>query len=60
MYAIRSYYGRETDVGIYRRYIDPIKVFNQYLKPHLQGMAITSATLRDNMDWDYAVSYNFV
>jgi len=47
--------GRETDVGIYRRYIDPIKVFNQYLKPHLQGMAITSATLRDNMDWDYAV-----
>lgn len=52
--------GRETDVGLYRRYVDPIKIFTSKLKPHLQGMAITSATLRDINEtdgegWGYAL-----
>jgi len=52
--------GKETDVGLYRRYVDPIKIFTEKLKPHLQGMAVTSATLRDisdldNNGWNYAL-----
>lgn len=39
--------GRTTDLGACRHYIDPMKPFAASLRPHLHGMAVTSATLRD-------------
>jgi ATP-dependent DNA helicase DinG len=39
--------GQDDDAGFYRYYVDPMQVFAAALKPHAQGIAITSATLRD-------------
>jgi len=41
--------GRAVDVGVYRHFIDPMKPFAASVKPHLHGMAVTSATLRDEV-----------
>jgi len=46
--------GRAHDVGLYRHWIDPMKPFAASLRPHLHGMAITSATLRDHTENDEA------
>lgn len=48
--------GRAYDVGLYRHHVDPMKPFATSVKPHLHGMAVTSATLRDksgdeDADW---------
>lgn len=42
--------GRATDIGACRHYIDPMKPFSASLRPHLHGMAVTSATLRDTAE----------
>ncbi len=42
--------GRAYDVGLHRHVIDPMKPFAESLKPHVQGMVVTSATLRDPTD----------
>jgi ATP-dependent DNA helicase DinG len=48
--------GRMIDVGLYRHHVDPMKPFAASVKPHLHGMAITSATLRDDSEnWDTAI-----
>ncbi len=39
--------GHDADVGFYRYYVDPVKVFTERLKPQAHGVAVTSATLRD-------------
>lgn len=39
--------GHDVDVGFYRCYVDPVKVFSESLKPHAHGVVVTSATLRD-------------
>ncbi|MEM7679974.1 MAG: ATP-dependent DNA helicase [Pseudomonadota bacterium] len=44
--------GNAIDVGLYRHHVDPMKPFAASIKPHLHGMAITSATLRDNEEED--------
>jgi ATP-dependent DNA helicase DinG len=46
--------GRAIDVGYYRHHIDPMKPFAASMAPHLHGMAVTSATLRDTEDWTNA------
>ena len=51
--------GRAIDVGFYRHYVDPMKPFIASMNPHLHGMSITSATLRDSTgneeeDWKSA------
>ncbi len=46
--------GRAIDVGLYRHHVDPMKPFAASMRPHLHGMALTSATLRDSEDWDNA------
>ena len=51
--------GQAIDVGLYRHHIDPMQPFAASMKPHLHGMAVTSATLRDsgndeNANWDSA------
>lgn len=53
--------GRAVDVGLYRHHIDPMKPFAASIKPHVHGMAVTSATLRDSSqnnesDWQSARS----
>ncbi len=51
--------GRSYDVGMYRHYVDPMKPFAAALAPHAHGIAMTSATLRDQSgddddDWRIA------
>lgn len=40
--------GQSIDVGLYRHFTDPMKPFTATIRKHLHGMAVTSATLRDN------------
>ena len=48
-FAIERSQTRETDVGMYRHYLDPTEPFvNAVVKPS-HGAVITSATLRDNL-----------
>lgn len=52
--------GRAYDVGYYRHHVDPMKPFSISLRPHLHGMGVTSATLRDSTgnedeDWRSAL-----
>ena len=44
--------GHDYDVGFYRCYVDPAKVFAERLKPQTQGVIVTSATLRDISEED--------
>ncbi|MFP4313264.1 MAG: ATP-dependent DNA helicase [Alphaproteobacteria bacterium] len=51
--------GRAYDVGYYRHWVDPMKPFSLSIRPHLHGMGITSATLKDSSgqedeDWKTA------
>ena len=47
--------GKTVDVGLYRHYVDPMKPFAASVRPHLHGMTVTSATLRDNAEnWETA------
>jgi len=45
-FEVSRHEGRVIDIGMFRHYIDPMKPFAMSLKPHLHGMAVTSATLR--------------
>jgi ATP-dependent DNA helicase DinG len=48
-FAIERSQNRETDVGMYRHYLDPTEPFvNAVIKP-AHGAVITSATLRDSL-----------
>ncbi|HEV7232679.1 MAG TPA: ATP-dependent DNA helicase, partial [Sphingorhabdus sp.] len=52
--AIDRYEGREIDIGMHRRWLDPMKpVADIVLKPS-HGVLATSATLRSGGDWDNA------
>ena len=51
--------GRAVDVGYYRHHVDPMHPFALSMRPHMHGMGITSATLRDSTgnedeDWKSA------
>jgi ATP-dependent DNA helicase DinG len=47
--------GKAIDVGLYRHWVDPMKPFAASVRPHIHGMAVTSATLRDDAkNWDSA------
>ena len=51
--------GQAFDVGLYRHHVDPMKPFADTIRPHVHGMAVTSATLRDNEEdgsWSAAQS----
>ena len=52
--------GQAIDVGLYRHHVDPMKPFAASIRPHMHGMAVTSATLRDSsqnddIDWQNAM-----
>ena len=56
--------GREFDMGIHRRWLDPMKPFAQTVLAPAHGVMLTSATLRDRAgrdrdsddDWDSAIA----
>lgn len=49
--------GKDVDVGFYRHWVDPMLPFSANIKPFTHGLAITSATLRDEQDsWDIATT----
>ncbi|WP_310534701.1 ATP-dependent DNA helicase [Novosphingobium sp.] len=47
---------REFDVGIHRRYLDPMKPFARTVLEPSHGVMVTSATLRDGDDWQAAIA----
>lgn len=51
--------GQTVDAGYYRHWIDPMKPFAASLRPHVKGMAVTSATLKDGAaeHWDQALRH---
>jgi ATP-dependent DNA helicase DinG len=51
--AIERANGQSVDVGLYRHHLDPAKPFAASMRPHVQGMGISSATLLDNADETY-------
>jgi ATP-dependent DNA helicase DinG len=46
---------REYDIGVHRRWLDPMKPFAKVVLEPAHGVIMTSATLRDGEDWDKAV-----
>ena len=47
---------REFDIGIHRRWLDPMKPFARTVLEPAHGVMLTSATLRDGPGWDGAVA----
>jgi ATP-dependent DNA helicase DinG len=47
---------REFDIGIHRRWLDPMQPFARTVLEPAHGVMITSATLRDGEGWDAAVA----
>ncbi len=47
---------REFDIGIHRRWLDPMKPFAKAVLEPSHGVMLTSATLRDGQDWESAVA----
>jgi ATP-dependent DNA helicase DinG len=47
---------REYDVGLHRRFLDPMEPFAKTVLQGAHGVMLTSATLRDGEDWTRAVS----
>ncbi|WP_374531267.1 ATP-dependent DNA helicase [Novosphingobium sp.] len=47
---------REFDVGIHRRWLDPMKPFARTVLEPAHGVMLTSATLKDGNDWDSAIA----
>lgn len=45
--AIEREGGQTLDIGLFRHFIDPTQAFAQAILPDAQGLAFTSATLRD-------------
>ncbi|MGN6358712.1 MAG: ATP-dependent DNA helicase [Novosphingobium sp.] len=47
---------REFDIGIHRRWLDPMKPFARVVLEPAHGVMLTSATLKDGESWDGAVA----
>src|SRR5690606_36141358 len=47
---------REFDIGLHRRFLDPMKPFAKVVLEPAHGVMLTSATLRDGPDWDVALA----
>jgi len=53
--AVERSEGREFDMGLHRRWVDPMQPFAATVLAGAHGVMMTSATLRDKADWDSAV-----
>jgi ATP-dependent DNA helicase DinG len=47
---------REFDLGLHRRWLDPMKPFARVVLEPSHGVMLTSATLRDGEEWDTAIT----
>ncbi|MBO9602659.1 MAG: ATP-dependent DNA helicase [Novosphingobium sp.] len=47
---------REYDIGLHRRFLDPMKPFAQTVLEPAHGVMLTSATLKDGGDWTAALA----
>jgi ATP-dependent DNA helicase DinG len=54
--SVERYQGRDYDVGLHRHFVDPAKPFAENVLSRSHGALITSATLRDQMSWDFATA----
>jgi ATP-dependent DNA helicase DinG len=54
--AIDRFEGREFDIGMHRRWIDPMKPVAEIVLKPAHGVLATSATLRSGGDWNNAES----
>ena len=54
--AVERSDAREFDVGLHRRFLDPMKPFAKVVLEPAHGVMLTSATLKDGSDWDSAVA----
>ncbi len=54
--AVERAEAREFDVGLHRRWLDPMKPFAQVVLQGAHGVMLTSATLKDGDDWDAAIA----
>jgi ATP-dependent DNA helicase DinG len=54
--AVERSDAREFDVGIHRRFLDPMKPFAQTVLAPAHGVMLTSATLKDGPEWDSAIA----
>jgi ATP-dependent DNA helicase DinG len=54
--ALERSEAREFDVGVHRRWLDPMKPFAQVVLEPAHGVMLTSATLKDGNQWDGAVA----
>ncbi len=52
--AVERIEGREIDIGIHRRWLDPSKPFAETVLKPAHGALVTSATLRAGGDWEVA------
>ena len=53
--AVERAEAREYDVGVHRRWLNPMKPFAKVVLQGAHGVMLTSATLKDGNDWDSAV-----
>jgi ATP-dependent DNA helicase DinG len=54
--AVERAEAREWDIGIHRRWLDPMEPFARTVLEPAHGVMITSATLRDGPDWETAIA----
>jgi len=54
--AVERSDAREFDIGLHRRWLDPMKPFARVVLEPSHGVMLTSATLKDAADWDTAVT----
>jgi ATP-dependent DNA helicase DinG len=52
--AVERIDGREIDIGLHRRWLDPSKPFAETVLKPAHGALVTSATLRAGGDWEVA------
>ncbi len=54
--SVERYQGRDYDTGLHRHFVDPAKPFAEQVLDASHGALITSATLRDEENWDAATA----
>jgi ATP-dependent DNA helicase DinG len=54
--TVERYQGRDYDTGLHRHFVDPSKPFAENVLDASHGALITSATLRDEENWDSATA----
>ncbi|MCW8915725.1 MAG: ATP-dependent DNA helicase [Magnetovibrio sp.] len=52
--SVDRFQGRDMDIALNRHWVDPTKPFAVSMAESAQGVLITSATLRDNGEWEVA------